>query len=100
MPDTWRGQIGWGLYGFWTNLIYTVGLAAVMTWVYLNTNRSILSAFLMHFTSNFAVNLIYPVSDNVHLIDACLFLLLGAAVCVWMVQRGGKTVALAGLPAE
>ncbi len=87
MPDTWRGQIGWGLYGFWMNLIYTIGLTGVMTWVYLNTDRSILSAFLMHFTSNFTANLVFPVSSQVELINAILFLLTGAAVCLFMVQR-------------
>ncbi len=92
MPDTWRGQIGWGLYGFWMNLIYTVGLTGVMTWVYLNTHRSILSAFLMHFTSNFTANLVFPLSGQAELINACLFLVAGAAVCLWMVRSRGAPV--------
>lgn len=42
IPTTWHAQIGFGLTGFWTFVLGSVGLALLMTWVYLNTNRSIL----------------------------------------------------------
>jgi membrane protease YdiL (CAAX protease family) len=87
MPDTWRGQIGWGLYGFWMNLIYTIGLTGVMTWVYLNTKRSILSGMLMHFTSNFTSNLAHPASGQLLFINACLWFVMGAVVCLYLEQR-------------
>src|SRR5512140_140807 len=47
MPETWHGKMGFQLAGFWTFMVYSVGMALLMTWVYLRTDRSILSAFMM-----------------------------------------------------
>ncbi len=44
MPQTWHGQMGFKFAGFWSFMLYSIGLAMMMTWVYLRTNRSILSA--------------------------------------------------------
>ncbi len=64
MPQTWHGEMGFKLAGFWTFMLYSIGLAMLMTWVYLRTNRSILSAFMMHLANNFTSNLIFPGSDK------------------------------------
>ena len=47
MPQTWHGQMGFQFAGFWTFLVYTLGLTMIMTWVYSHT-RSLLVGQLMH----------------------------------------------------
>lgn len=47
MPATWHGQMGFQLAGFWTFMTLSVGMSFIMTWVYQNTNRSILSGLLI-----------------------------------------------------
>ncbi len=84
MPATWHGQIGFGLSGFWTFVIYNVGLALVMTWVYLQTNSSILTGILLHFTANFSGQLLAPVSERVEVGRMLILLAVGLAVCLWL----------------
>jgi membrane protease YdiL (CAAX protease family) len=40
-------------FEFLMYIVYTMALAVLITWVYNNTNRSILAAFLMHYLANF-----------------------------------------------
>jgi hypothetical protein len=91
MPDTWHGQIGFGLAGFWMFMLHSVGLSLLMTWVYLNTNRSILSGMFMHFTSNFTGQLLAPVSEQVDLFKSVLMVVIGLAVCL-MLSRKNQAV--------
>jgi len=65
MPQTWHGQMGFKFAGFWAFMVQCIGLAMIMTWVYLKTNRSILSAFMMHFFSNFTYGTIAPCSNRI-----------------------------------
>lgn len=83
MPATWHGQIGFGLTGFWMFMLRSVGLALLMTWVYQNTHRSILSGMLMHFTSNFTGQLLASVSTRVEVTETLLLFVAGFAVC-WL----------------
>src|SRR5450759_3584491 len=53
MPLTWHSQMGFRLAGFPSFVALSVGLSLIMTWVYLSSDRSILSGMLLHFTSNF-----------------------------------------------
>ncbi len=87
MSATWHGQIGFGLTGFWTFMLHSVGLALVMTWVYSNTNRSILSGMLIHFTTNFTGQLLAPLSSRVDVVRAVLLLVLGVTGCVLLDRR-------------
>lgn len=87
MPATWHGQMGFQFAGFWTFIIMNVGLALIMTWVYLKTNRSILSAILLHFASNFTANLVLPVSNTVEIGRALLLLVIGLAACSLVERR-------------
>lgn len=84
MPDTWHGQIGFGLTGFWTFMLRSVGLALLMTWVYLNTDRSILSGMFMHFTSNFTGQLLASVSTRVEVLESVFIFAVGLAACLLM----------------
>ncbi len=56
MPGTWHAGMGFRWAGFWTFALMSMGLALIMTWVYLGTQRSILTALLLHFTANFESN--------------------------------------------
>ena len=94
MPDTWHGQIGFGLTGFWTFMLRSVGLALLMTWVYLNTNRSILPGMFMHFTSNFTGQLLDSVSERVEVLETVFIFAVGITLCLLMVRKDQKTIQL------
>lgn len=87
MPATWHGQIGLGLSGFGMFMLRSVGLALLMTWVYLNTGRSILSGMLMHFTSNFTGQLLAAVSTRVEILESLFVFLVGLFACSWMLRK-------------
>lgn len=86
MPDTWHGQIGFGLSGFWTFMLRNAGLALLMTGIYLSTNRSILSGFFVHFTSNFTGQLLASVSERVEVLVTVLIFIAGLSAC-WLADR-------------
>ncbi len=88
MPQTWHGQTGFGLTGFWMFLLMSVGLSFIMSHVYLHTQRSILSAMLLHLTSNFTAQLLQEVSPRVEVIRSLLIFALGAAFAVWVAKQG------------
>lgn len=87
MPATWHGEMGFRLAGFWTFIAGSIGLALLMTWVYLNTNRSILSGMLMHFTFNFSAQLAGPFSDRFEIERMLLVLLVGVGVMVLFTKK-------------
>jgi uncharacterized protein len=80
MPQTWHGQMGFRLEGFWTFMVFSIGMALVMSWVYLGTRRSILSAFMLHLAGNFTGNLFYPYSLRVEVLRMVVILALGLAL--------------------
>jgi membrane protease YdiL (CAAX protease family) len=94
MPETWHGQIGFGLTGFWMFLLRSIGLALVMTWVYLGTNRSILSGMLMHFTSNFTGQLLAPASARLEVLETILLFIVGISVSLLMNRMNQNTFQL------
>lgn len=97
MPDTWHGQVGFGLTGFWMFMLRSAGLALLMTWVYLNTERSILTAMLIHFTSNFTGQLLASVSTRVEVFESIFIFATGLAACVLMNRKGQRSIQ-AGAP--
>ncbi len=86
MPDTWHGQIGFGLSGFWMFLLLSVGLSMIMSVVFLKTKQSILTAVLLHLGSNFTGQLLAKTSDNVEIARSILTLAVGVAMCFYMVK--------------
>jgi membrane protease YdiL (CAAX protease family) len=96
MPATWHGQIGFGLTGFWMFMLRSVGLALLMTWVYLNTERSILSGMFMHFTSNFTGQLLASVSVRVEVLSTVIIFAIGLIACLLMVRKGQTSFQLNG----
>lgn len=90
MPAIWHGQMGFKLAGFWTFVLYSIAVSLLMTWVYLNTNRSILSGMLLHFTSNFTGQLLAPISDRLEVLHTILLLVIG--VMGWLlINRRART---------
>lgn len=87
MAGTWHAQMGFGLSGFWTFLAYSTGVTLLITWVYLNTTRSILAALLLHFTANFTSQLVAPYSDRVEVTRSLLILAIGVAVCALAARK-------------
>jgi membrane protease YdiL (CAAX protease family) len=87
MPATWHGQMGFKLTGFWLFLLFSIALSLIMTWIFRNTNRSILSAILLHFTSNFTGQLLAPSSDRLEVIRTILMLVVGLAACIIMSHK-------------
>lgn len=85
MPQTWHGQMGFQFTGFWLFILMSIGLSAMMSWVYVNTKRSILSAMLMHLGSNFTGQLLADVSLNLELIRSLLILAAGIVICIHMI---------------
>jgi membrane protease YdiL (CAAX protease family) len=69
----------WGLFSpmFWLFLFNVVPLTACLTLAYNHTGRSILSAVLIHFSYNFALALLAPISVRAYAILA-LFLFAAA----------------------
>lgn len=90
MPETWHGTMGFKFAGFWTFMLYNIGLAMLMTWVYLSTNRSILTGFLMHLASNFTGNTVYPYSDRIEVMRMVVLMILGLVLCIQLERRSGQ----------
>jgi membrane protease YdiL (CAAX protease family) len=84
MPQTWHGQMGFRFAGFWTFILYSIGLAMLMSWVFLRTNHTILTGFLMHLASNFTANLLLPYSDRLEIMRTVMIVALGFALFVLM----------------
>lgn len=93
MPQTWHGQMGFKFAGFWSFMFYSIGLAMLMTWVYLKTNRSILSAFMMHLVNNFTGQTIMPYTDRLEILRMAAMAVLGLTLCILM-ERKSKASAV------
>lgn len=76
--------MGFRAAGFWTFMLYSIGLALLMSWVYLRTNRAILTGFLMHLASNFTGNLFMPYSDRLEIMRMVVIVALGVTLCALM----------------
>jgi len=100
IPGISQGEMG--LFSLdWLLFMLMVPLGAVvMTWVYNNTQRSILSAILLHFFQNFSLNLVAGLHEALPtgywaLFAATLGLLVLAIVAGW----GGATLTRRQIPA-
>jgi uncharacterized protein len=87
MPQTWHGQMGFRFAGFWTFVVECIGLAMLMTWVYLKTNRSILSALMLHFFSNFTYGTVAPCPDRIWILCVVATTALGLVLCMRMERQ-------------
>jgi membrane protease YdiL (CAAX protease family) len=84
MPETWHGQMGFALAGFWMFLLLNIGLSAIMSFVFIKTNHSIVSAMLLHLTNNFTAQLLAKTSDTVEIVNSLLIFGVGIVLCIYM----------------
>jgi membrane protease YdiL (CAAX protease family) len=108
MPETWHGQMGFRIEGFWAFVLGSVGLAILASRVYLGTAHSILAAMLVHLSANYSTQLIAGSSSpgyspRVSLLLNLALAAIGLAICVWQrqVSKGSRRVAtLSPQPAD
>lgn len=67
---------GFGTMLFWLFLLRMTLISVLITWIYNNNQRSILSAILLHFAYNFTFSFVYPIPDTMHLFGTLLILLM------------------------
>ena len=87
MPQAWHGQNGFAFVGFWTFMLFSIGNAMIISWVYLGTNRSILSGFMMHLAGNFTGNLFHPYSDGIEVMRMVVVVVLGLVLLSLLERR-------------
>ena len=92
IAGTPQQALGIGTLAFWQFQITPLPLSALMTWVYLRTGRSILSAILMHLGFNVTANLFYPLSAQATIIHLVLMVVLAAATLLH-IRKGKKILA-------
>jgi len=84
IEGTFQNQLGFGSFRFWVFLASNVPLTVIITWVYNHTNRSILSAALVHFSGNI-IGAILTKTDQLAFLE-----LLGLTVAaVFIIARFG-----------
>jgi membrane protease YdiL (CAAX protease family) len=79
---------GFGTREFWLFLIGIVPLSIILTWVYNRNDRSILAAILLHFAYNFTLNLVYPFSFTVNLLQVSLQFVVAILLVAAVRARG------------
>ncbi|MBN2304935.1 MAG: CPBP family intramembrane metalloprotease [Anaerolineae bacterium] len=75
--DSMYYEWGFGTILFWLFLIRMTAFSVLFTWVYCRTNRSILSAILLHMAYNYPLSMI-PVTDSAHVFGTGLMIVLAA----------------------
>lgn len=87
MPQTWHGKMGFALAGFPMFLLLSVGLCGIMSLVYARSDRSILSAMLLHLSSNFTAQQLEMVSPRVEILRSIIVFALGAAIGIYGIAK-------------
>ena len=83
IEGTYQNALGLGSLPFWLFLIDLIPKSILFTWIYNNTQRSTLSAVLLHFMINFTGELV-PLSDQAELYRVVLYFAAAAAVtAIW-----------------
>ena len=76
---TTHGNWGFGSPWFFLFLPFTISLSVLITWLYNSNRRSIVSAILIHFTSNTASGLL-PATTTAFLFATCLLMVTAMLV--------------------
>jgi len=71
-------HFNWGLGSgfFWLFLANIFPLTLLISWAYIKNHRSILSAVLVHFMSNFTLSLLFPIPIQVQIFQTILLYLV------------------------
>lgn len=89
MKGTSQGSIGWGTILFWLWVIQVVMGSILTTWIYNNSNRSTLSAILVHFMSNSTFTIIAQLGNALPLRTELIRTAVYVAVAVIVVSVWG-----------
>ena len=68
IEGTFQNQLGFGSFRFWVFLASNIPLTVIITWVYNHTNKSILSAALVHFSGNI-IGAIFTKTDRLAFLE-------------------------------
>lgn len=82
VEGTYQAGLGVGTLEFWLFMVGVVFLSFPFTWVYNNTQRSILAVILFHGVVNFAGELI-PISERADTISTFLWLAAAAGITLF-----------------
>ena len=94
IPGTYQAGLGIGTLEFWLHFGGIIVLSVVVSWIYINTNRSILIMVVFHATVNLAGELI-RLSEG----GEILYTLCWASTAIGIVLAFGKTMKVASVPA-
>jgi len=72
VSGTYQNELGFGTQSFWLFMVGIVPLNVAFTWIFNNTNRSILGAMLFHFMINF-VGQLWAFTPNAELYSILLW---------------------------
>jgi membrane protease YdiL (CAAX protease family) len=90
IAGTSQAAIGLGSTVFWLWHVQVVALSVIYTWVYNHTDRSILSAFLLHFMGNSTYSLLSDVGGKLPLQTEVISTLIHLAVATVVVLVYGS----------
>jgi membrane protease YdiL (CAAX protease family) len=79
---TYQASLGIGTQAFWLFMLGVVPLSFVFTWVYNNTQRSILVAFLLHAMVNFTGEL-FDISPRANTISTLLWVIAALGITLF-----------------
>lgn len=79
---TYQASLGIGTQAFWLFMLGIVPLSFVFTWVYNNTQRSILAAFLLHAMVNFTGEL-FDISARANTISTLLWVIAALGITLF-----------------
>lgn len=100
LKGTSQYSLGLGTIYFWLWSIQVIMLSIIFTTVYYATNRSILSAILLHFMSNFTYSFFVPIGNSPDLVMEFLSTILHiilALLCEIYLTKKNKNVAVYSL---
>lgn len=81
LVDTYQAGLGFGTVEFWLFMIGIVPLSFAFTWIYNNTNRSILAVILFHGMVNFTGELI-AITERADTISILLWVVVAIGITV------------------
>ncbi len=92
VPTSWYGKMGFAFEGFWAFILLNIGLAVIISWVFLHTKRSIMAAMLIHLSANFSTQLIAGptgpgYSPRLELVRTLVILAIAAVLCIFMIVK-------------
>jgi len=87
MEGMLQNEWGVGTMAFWAYAVTVFSPSVLFTWVFNNTQRSILAAILLHFMYNSTLNVLSPLSDRASLLATSILVLATVIVVIRWVPK-------------